>query len=225
MQKMERIRNRKILIVDDNKAIHEDFKKILGGTNELIDEISNLEKSIFGDSSIQSVNNDFEIDSAYQGEDALRLIRLSYEEERPYSLVFVDIRMPPGWDGIETISKIWEEFPDIQIIICTAYSDYSWLEILEKFGDTEKLLILKKPFDSIEVRQMAITMTEKWGLAKENLFYIQNLWSVIDEHNSELKKIVDMIDEGDKEEIRKSIQELIAKNSRELESIKSGSST
>ena len=94
-------------------------------------------------------------------------------------------------------------------------------ELIEKFGDTEKLLILKKPFDSIEVRQMAITMTEKWGLAKENLQYINNLQTLLDEQNSELKKIVDMVDASDKDAIRSAIQALIDKNSQESADIQS----
>ena len=79
-------------------------------------------------------------------------------------MVFVDVRMPPGWDGIETIQKIWEKHPQLQIIICTAHSDYSWHNMIKQLGQTDRLLILKKPFDSIEVRQIACSLAKKWDL-------------------------------------------------------------
>ncbi|HEV8540951.1 MAG TPA: response regulator [Verrucomicrobiae bacterium] len=84
------------------------------------------------------------MDSAFQGEQGLALIRRSLERQRPYALAFVDVRMPPGWDGIETIARIWEDYPDLQVVVCTAYSDYSWEEMVEKLGQTDRLVILKK---------------------------------------------------------------------------------
>jgi CheY-like chemotaxis protein len=153
---------RRILVVDDNRSIHQDFRKILGGTGERIEEIRSLEESLFGESAAKTFANIFEIDSAFQGDDALTMVRQAAAEGRPYALAFVDIRMPPGQDGIDTISRIWAEFPDIQIVICTAYGDYSWFEIHERFGYAHNLLILKKPFDGMEVRQIAIAMTQKW---------------------------------------------------------------
>ena len=69
-------------------------------------------------------------------------------------MAYVDVRMPNGWDGIETISRIWQEFPELQVVICTAFSDYSWEEIQERLGHSDRFLILKKPFDNLEVRQL-----------------------------------------------------------------------
>ena len=70
-------------------------------------------------------------------------------------MAFVDMRMPPGWDGVETIAKMWEVDPEIQIVICSAYSDRPWDEIVRKLGHVDQFLILKKPFDTIEVCQLA----------------------------------------------------------------------
>ena len=66
-------------------------------------------------------------------------------------MAFIDVRMPPGWDGIETTGRIWEVDPEIQVVICTAFSDYSPDEMLAKLGRSDRLLILKKPFDNVEV--------------------------------------------------------------------------
>ena len=82
-------------------------------------------------------------------------------------MAFVDVRMPPGWDGIETIARIWEVYPDLQIVVCTAYSDYSWEEMRAKVGQPDSLLVLKKPFDNIEVQQLAHALTKKWLLNQQ----------------------------------------------------------
>ena len=106
------------------------------------------------------------VDSAFQGEEALEMVQKSELQNAPYSLVFMDIRMPPGWDGIETIRRIWEQYPHIEMVICTAYSDYSWEEILNKIGNSDLLLFLRKPFDTVAVKQMALALTRKWLLAR-----------------------------------------------------------
>jgi DNA-binding NtrC family response regulator len=73
--------------------------------------------------------------------------------------------MLPSWDGIGTTAQIWKIDPDLQVVICTAYSDYSWDEMLVKIGLSDRLVILKKPFDNVEVLQLANALTEKWRLA------------------------------------------------------------
>ena len=87
-------------------------------------------------------------------------------KDGPTAVAFVDVRMPPGWDGIETITHICKEFPDLQIVICTAYSDYSWNEIAKSIGNTDNVLLLKKPFDNLEVTQMAHALSRKWELTQ-----------------------------------------------------------
>ena len=99
-----------------------------------------------------------------QGEEGLKMVQQAIEEGRPYAMAFVDVRMPPGWDGIETIARIWEADPELQIVVCTAYSDYSWEEMRAKVGQPDGLLVLKKPFDNIEVQQLAHALTKKWQL-------------------------------------------------------------
>lgn len=164
--------NKRILIVDDNQAIHDDFIKILQNrpiTSSV--ELDDLEDALFGedtgDSSARDSRNDasdYHMDHAYQGNEAYEMVRKADQEGNPYALIFMDVRMPPGWDGVVTIDKIWQEFPHIEIVICTAFSDYSWDDIVQKLGPTDKLLFLKKPFDSIAVKQMALALTKKWNL-------------------------------------------------------------
>lgn len=153
----------RILVVDDNEAIHDDFRKILG-EDDLDSDFDAESAEIFGTPAPTTARKNFELSFASQGEQALKLLLAAKAEGRRFSVVFTDVRMPPGWDGMETAVKLWEVDPDLQVVICTAYSDKSWEEMMAKVGNAERVLILKKPFDTIEVLQLAHALTEKWFL-------------------------------------------------------------
>jgi len=159
--------HRRILVIDDNEAIHADFKKIFGPVTASGLAVDRAEALLFGDPSPKAPAVTFEIDFAFQGEAGLELVQRALREQRPYAMVFVDGRMPPGWDGVETIAQIWRAYPDVQVVLCTAYADYSLPEILEQLGICDRLVILKKPFDNIEVLQLAHALTEKWLLLQQ----------------------------------------------------------
>lgn len=165
--------SRRILIIDDTKAIHEDFRKVLeNDESESSAELDDMEAALFGGSDDDekpalSQSNGFELVSAYQGQEAAELVKESLAEGKPYALAFVDMRMPPGWDGVETIQRLWEIDPRLNTVVCTAYSDYSWDEILEQLDNEDRMLILKKPFEHIEVLQMANALVSKWNLARQ----------------------------------------------------------
>jgi two-component system sensor histidine kinase/response regulator len=156
--------NRRILMVDDNVAIHEDFKKILGLGTAPVAQLADAKAAFFGAPAVEvAAVPTFTLESAHQGQEALALVQRAVQEKRPYAMAFVDVRMPPGWDGIETISRLWEVDPDLQAVVCTAFADYSWDQMIAKLGRSDRLLILKKPFDPVEVQQMASSLTEKWN--------------------------------------------------------------
>jgi len=180
-------RNQRILIIDDNTSIHEDIRKILGvGSSE--DAAHDEEAAaLFGFEIAQNNDVPFEVDSAYQGEEGLEMVRRAAEEGRPYAMAFVDVRMPPGWDGIETISKIWRKHADLQVVICTAYSDYSWEDMIRQVGKTDSLVILKKPFDNVEVLQLAHTLTQKWTLSNQLRSHLKSLDEIVATRTLELQ--------------------------------------
>ncbi len=157
----------RILTIDDNQAIHQDFAKILTRKQSENEELDDLEESLFGTVKLAKCSLDFALDFAMQGADGLAMVEQALEEREPYALAFVDGRMPPGMDGIETIQALWERDPELQVVLCTAYADYSWQEIRNILGETDSLLILKKPFDNMEVLQMAHALTRKWDLSRE----------------------------------------------------------
>jgi two-component system sensor histidine kinase/response regulator len=178
--------SRHILVIDDNEAIHQDFRKIFGARGQNETALSEAEAFLFGEANDQNHKAAFEIDSAFQGQEGLEKVRVAVRENRPYAMAFVDVRMPPGWDGIETVSRIWAEYPDLQVVICTAYSDYSWDDMLKKLGHSDRLVILKKPFETIEVMQLAHTLSEKWELSRQVKKQLDDLEQRVQERTSEL---------------------------------------
>ena len=176
--------NHRILVVDDNRAIHQDFIKIFSAAPENELALAASRAALFGGTT--AIRQAFEIDSAYQGQEALDLVMAALAQNRPYAMAFVDSRMPPGWDGIETTARIWKQDPDIQVVICTAYSDYSWGEMLAKLGHSDRLLILKKPFEAIEALQLASALTEKWRLARQSRSMLEDLERRVAERTREL---------------------------------------
>jgi len=167
--------NRRILIVDDNESIHSDFHHILCPDDLDQTTVNEMEAVLFEETAQPEQPSSFELDSAFQGKEALEMVKKALEEGRPYAMAFVDVRMPPGWDGIETITRIWEADPDLQVVVCTAYSDYSWEEIRAKVGQPDSLLVLKKPFDNIEVQQLAHALTKKWLLTMQTRAQVAEL--------------------------------------------------
>lgn len=179
--------NRRILVIDDTPAIHADFRKILTPSTSDEQDLDSLEHSLFG--TRQSAHLTFQIDSAYQGKEALELVERALAENRPYALAFIDMRMPPGWDGLETIEHLWSVDPNLQIALCTAYTDYSWEAMAERLEFGDQLLILKKPFDTLEIRQMANALTWKWQLAQDAALKLLSLEQTIEARVHELLKV------------------------------------
>jgi two-component system, NtrC family, sensor kinase len=177
----------RILVVDDNAAIHNDFRKTLGSQPVGRSQLDDLERSLFGETSAPTQRAVFRIDSAFQGQEALAMVEEASKAGDPYTLAFVDVRMPPGWDGIETIEHLWECCPELQVVLCTAYSDYTWDDLAQRLLQTDSLLILKKPFDTTEVLQVAHALTRKWTLARQARLRLEDLDRVVRERTEKLK--------------------------------------
>jgi diguanylate cyclase (GGDEF)-like protein len=154
--------NRRILVIDDNEDIHRDFRKVLGGGLDDASALAMAELALLGESPPSRMKPAFEIDSALQGQEGAARVRQASDEGRPYAMAFVDMRMPPGWDGLETIERLWAIDPDVQVVICSAHSDYDWADVVARLDHSDKLLVVKKPFEAIEVIQCANALTRKW---------------------------------------------------------------
>lgn len=180
-------KNRRVLVIDDNQAIHEDFRKILQASDESSAGLDATEAVLFEEPTPRVQSIYFDLHPAHNGQDGLAKVREALATGHPYALAFVDMRMPPGWDGIETIAHIYEIDPDIQIVLCSAYSDYSWDEIIKKLGSSDRLVILKKPFDNVEVMQLAHALTEKWDLRQKARARMEQLEEMVTVRTHELQ--------------------------------------
>ncbi|WP_332777908.1 sensor histidine kinase [Polaromonas sp.] len=165
--------NRHILLVDDMPSIHEDFRKILAARPAARD-LDEVEAALFGQAAPSS-GDGFELDSAYQGQEGVAKVEAAVQAGHPYAMAFVDMRMPPGWDGVETIERLWRIDPQVQVVICTAYSDYPWEDVQARLNAQDRLLIVKKPFDMIEVSQLARALTAKWERTRQATLHMGSL--------------------------------------------------
>jgi diguanylate cyclase (GGDEF)-like protein len=95
--------------------------------------------------------------------------------------------MPPGWDGLDTIEHLWKEDAGLQVVICTAYSDQPWDEIRDRIGRNDKLLILQKPFNGVEVSQLATALCRKWDLAHKVAGQLDELSRLVEERTAEFQ--------------------------------------
>ncbi len=180
--------NRRVLVIDDNPAIHNDFRKIFA-SSRMDTSLTKMESEFFGEPSSETEYNFYvELDAALQGEIGVEKVSVALQEERPYAVAFVDMRMPPGWDGLTTIEKLWSVDPELQVVICSAFSDNSWTDICKRLGRSDRLLILKKPFDNAEVCQFVLALTEKWNLAKRAKLKQNELAKLVDIRTKALKE-------------------------------------
>lgn len=186
-------KNRKIIVVDDQQDLREQLAKLLrkagkkDGSNSLVEQ---MRKRLLGNKEKSKEESKEEgkgfpedttlyiVDTAGQGEEALDMIVEANKNNDPYSVMFLDMRMPPGWDGLKTAIKVREIDRNIEIVIMTAYADYDQAKIVEQVGMPEKLLYIKKPFQAEEIYQLALSLTEKYSLehtAKERKKWLEAL--------------------------------------------------
>jgi len=179
----------RILVVDDNPGIHDDFRKILLGNGVHNPALDAAEAILFDDPAAAARQHRvaFVVESAYQGHEAVEKMKASIEEGRPFALAFVDVRMPPGWDGIETIAELWKIAPALQVVVCTAYSDYSWDKMSEKLGVSDNLVLLKKPFDNVEVLQLSHALTKKWLVTGQAQLQLDKLEQMVANRTHEIE--------------------------------------
>ena len=178
----------RVLVIDDNPDMHEIFRKILAANNSLPGPLDRVEAESLGTPAHARLLPRFEVDCAHQGEEGLSSVTCAREAGRPYSVAFVDVRMPPGWDGIETIGHLWQADPALEIVLCTGFSDHTLRNRVRQLPRTDQLLVLKKPFENIEVQQLAVALSEKWRQAREAQSFFDNLEELVKARTAELQR-------------------------------------
>ncbi|MGB0372751.1 MAG: response regulator [Opitutales bacterium] len=206
---------RRVLLIDDTESVLNDYRRILcppkadSGLDSLEDflfEGDETDSAGKADSESEKQEYNFEIETATQGEQGYELAVKARERGEPFQLAFVDMRMPPGWDGLQTIQALVRVDPEMQFVISTAYSDFTWAETMERLGyeESDRVLILKKPFDTSEVWQLAVSLSEKWFLAQTARAKRDELEHLVKARTSELLKTQNSLVEARNEAIEAS---------------------
>jgi two-component system, NtrC family, sensor kinase len=216
--------SRRILIIDDNPSIHADFQKILSAREAASDDLRAAEHALFGAGTApKSAPVRFELTSAYQGREGVERLREACDRGEPFAMAFVDVRMPPGMDGIETAARLWEIDPDLQIVICTAYTDYSWEEMTARLDPGDRMVLLKKPFEMIEVLQLAGALTAKWMLQSQARLRLLDLEDLVRARTRELEasnaQLARMLEEERRAAAEREELEARLRQAQKLESI------
>ncbi len=186
--------NRRLLIVDDNESIHDDYQRILGAAAKATD-VDDLEASILGEATAPASApcTQFSLAHATQGQKGLELVEAAMGDGKPFALAFVDMRMPPGWDGVETVERLWKADPNLQVVICSAFSDYSWNDVVKRLGRSDQLLFLRKPFDAAEVFQFALSLTQKWDISQRLVRDLESTNAALARELDDRKKAQDQL--------------------------------
>ena len=218
-------KNLKILIVDNDKTIHEDFREVLSGKNKTSRKLDELEVVLFDKSNeAKLLFPAYELDFAFHGEEALQKVTSTGKSGEPYAVCFADVHKSKGWDGIETVKRIREVDNDIQIVICSVYSEYSWDEIFLELGNSDNLSFLRKPFDRLEVRQIASTLSAKWNFYRTSRLKIEQLQNAVQKKTADLKKALIDLENRKNAEIEainklETAYEALEKNHQQLQSL------
>ncbi len=168
--------NKRILIVDDQQDLREQMAKLLSRStkkSETVSLVRQMRSRLLGldaqeqDQDDEPERGGYQVETASQGQEALEKVKRAIEAGKPYAAMFLDMRMPPGWDGLETAKRVREVDKLIEIVIMTAYADHDQETIAKSVGAPEKLLYIKKPFQSEEIFQLALCLTAKWGAEED----------------------------------------------------------
>ncbi|WP_094783378.1 putative bifunctional diguanylate cyclase/phosphodiesterase [Paraburkholderia ribeironis] len=176
--------SRRVLVIDDNEAIHRNFREILAAPEDSETAQAASHAALFGD--VPADREAFQIDSAYQSQEALELVAQARAQNNPYAMAFVDMRASTGWDGLLTIERLWQVDPQLQIALCATYSDHVYETLLRRPGVDDRLLILREPLNNVEIRQIAGVLTAKWHLTKETAFKMCGLEQAVAERTKAL---------------------------------------
>ena len=157
--------NNRVIVVDDQEEIHQDFEEML--KPNLIEASSDDLARAFRSDVDDDFLPEFELLHSISGKKAYEEVKKAVETGSPIAVAYMDVRMPPGWDGVETTRKIREIDKDIEIVIMTAYTSKPLSEIISNIELLHKLLYVRKPFAREEIQQMTISLVEKWNVERE----------------------------------------------------------
>ncbi len=147
-------KNRRVLIVDADRSIHDFIRQQLAQTSEQRGAET-------------AARTQFTVDSAYEDQEAVGCVRQAIVESRPYAVAFVDAHVTANRNCIDTVLRLWELDADLQVVICTSGNDLTADSILSRTGETDRLFALAKPLDPVALQLTAVALVEKWDIHEQ----------------------------------------------------------
>ena len=160
----------RVLAVDDEEKIRDAYRLTLCPPDDLEErsvELAELESKLFETTAAKTKKPGFDVELCSQGVDAIQAVREGLDAGAPFAVAFIDVRMPPGIDGIETAIRIREIDPNINIVIVTGYSDHHPAQIADRVPPADKLLYYQKPLQAVELEQLARALAGRWHADRE----------------------------------------------------------
>jgi len=156
----------RVLVVDDEEALIDDYRHILlsSSSRQRSEEFADLERDLFGAVAEDEEFPAVDLVTARQGQEAVNAVAGSLEQGNPISIAFIDLRLPPGINGLATAAKIRELNPTIQIVIVSAYSDLKISDLGKSVPPADRIFFIQKPFHAVEIQQFVIALSAKWKL-------------------------------------------------------------
>ena len=177
MSDIGRLGNKRVLVVDDQKEIHDDFREMLQGNDFLAsDELAQAFDTADDGAGLPA----FDLVHAASGEDGCEVVTSARAEGRPIAAAYVDVRMPPGIDGVEAVRRMRAVDQELEIVIMTAYTDKPLSDIIDDMALVHKLLYIRKPFAREEIQQITLSLVKKWNVEREVAAGRRRLEAVLD---------------------------------------------
>lgn len=217
----------RILVVDDEQPTLDSYQQVLCPERNPLGsepEMEALAAKLFGEKLQRPSEAVFDLVLCGQGDEAVEAAKTAIEANRPFAVAFIDVRLPPGPDGVWTAEHIRALDPHMAIVMVTAYSDVDPSEIAGRVLPEDKLLYVQKPFHPQEIRQFASALGAKWQAERALRRAHAELEDRVQERTAELKKINQRLEneiaehEKAEEALRKREAELRL-NSRHLEEV------
>ncbi|MDJ0708846.1 MAG: EAL domain-containing protein [Woeseiaceae bacterium] len=182
----------RVLVVDDDAHLVNEYLKCLGEDFEpdtATTTLGDLEKVLFGEETDEKGAARFEVHSRNQGQTAIEAVQVAVDRGEPFSIVFIDVRMPPGIDGIDAAKRIREIDPNVNIVVVTGSLNAGPDNLGKLIPPADKVFFFKKPFHGVECRQLAAALCGKWhadmALRRAN----EDLERRVEERTEALQKI------------------------------------
>lgn len=187
----------RILVVDDEQNVLDAYRHVLArqqGVAANATRLDALENKLFPSSSPASLLPAFDLCLCRQGPEAVAAVQESIAHNAPFAVAFIDVRMPPGPDGVWTAAQIRALDPLVNIVIVTAYSDLSPAKINQQVQPPDRLLYMQKPFHTHEIQQFALALSAKWQAEKELLATNLHLDQLVQERTRELTLAIEALE-------------------------------